>query len=256
MNVLHYAISQGNEALVLRLLEMKPDLIYKPSRNGFTPLSMAMGLSCSFSYSFVMRLFALCHPQAVATVTDIDKARLLREAVRARDDDNDEFGLDLLLPISTLDQVQAAFAKARKTPCTARLRALVEVQCGPLSLVLNQDVMGIVNEYLFGGGSKPVGESEADESGARKERRRREDRWFEAAVRDMAQLLEEDPTLIDVVDGGGDESAGFGGSGSTALHMASYAGCECRGTPSSCEALSGCCEGCRWLHCPSPRHLA
>jgi len=170
MNVLHHAIIQGDEDLVWRLLEMRPDLICKPSRNGFTPLSMAM------YYSFVMRLFALYHPQAVATVTDIDKARLLKEAVWAKGDDNpDEFGLGLLLPISTLDQVQTAFAVAGKTPCTARLRALVEVQCGPLSLVLNQDVMGILYKYLFGGGSKSVGEPEvADESefsGARRGRR-------------------------------------------------------------------------------------
>jgi len=34
MNVLHYALSQGNEVLVWRLLEMRPDLICKPSRHG------------------------------------------------------------------------------------------------------------------------------------------------------------------------------------------------------------------------------
>jgi len=235
-NVLHHAINQNNKALMWRLLEMRPDLIYKPSRNGFTPLSMAM------SGNFGMKLFALYHPQAVAAVTDIDKVRLLREAVRARDEDNDEFGLDLMLPISTLDQVQAAFVVEGKTPCTARLRALVEVQCGPLSLVLNQDVMGIVNEYLFGGGggSKSVGEPESageSEFSEVRKGRRREARWFEATVQDddklMAQLLDEDPTLIDAVNGGegdgGEETAsfsGYGSRGSTALHMASSEGCD------------------------------
>jgi len=52
MNVFHHAISQGNQALGWRLLGMRPDLIYKPSRHGFTPLSMAM------CYSFVFKLFA------------------------------------------------------------------------------------------------------------------------------------------------------------------------------------------------------
>jgi len=194
-----------------------------------------MSLGCSF----VMKLFALYHPQAAATVTDIDKVRLLREAVRnTRDDDNtnnDEFGLDLLLPISTLDQVQAAFVKEGRTPCTARLRALVEVQCGPLSLVLNQDVLGIVNEYLFGGGDpNSVGESESEAAESEfpfEARRKREARWFEATVQDddklMTQLLDEDPTLIDAVNSA-EEAASFGGggySGSTALHMASYARC-------------------------------
>jgi len=192
-----------------------------------------MNFRWSFEYGFVMKLFALYHPQAVATVTDVDKARLLREAVRD-DNDNIKSSLDLLLPVSTLDQVQEAFAKARRTPCTARLRTLVEVQCGPMSLVLNQDVMGIVNEYLFGGvGSKSVGEPEVAD-GARK-RRKREARWFEAAVQFnhklMAQLLDEDPSLIDAVKreaGDSEGSANFGGSGycgSTALHMASYAEC-------------------------------
>jgi len=176
-------------------------------------------------YSFAMRLFAL-YPQVVATATDIDKSRLLREAVRKSD--NDEFSLDLMFPISTLDQVQAAFAVERITPCTARLRALVEVQCGPLSLVLNQDVMVMVNEYLFGG-FKSVGEPEVADSEFSEARR--EARWFKAAVQDddklMAQLLDEDPTLIDAVNDG-EDSASFGGggySGRTALHMASYGGC-------------------------------
>jgi len=65
----------------------------------------------------------------------------------------------------------------------------------------------------------------------RKKGKRREARWFEATVQDddklMAQLLDEDPTLIDAVNSA-EEAASFGGrgySGSTALHIATNAGC-------------------------------
>jgi len=205
---------------ILRLLEMRPDLLYKPSRSGFTPL---------MSLRFAMELFALYSPQ-VAALSDIDKARLLREAVRAMDGEDEEvcgaIGLDLLLPISTLDQVEAAFEAQENRParCAGQLRAIVEAQCDVLAMVfLNQDVMGIVYEYLFDGGNKSSFESEAAEesevsSDTRK--RRREEQWFEAAVEDdeklMAQLLEEDPTLIDAVTHR-ETSDGSGSSGGHGL---------------------------------------
>jgi len=147
MNVLHHAISQDDEILVLRLLKMRPDLVYKPSRSGFTPLSMAMGLSCSF----LMKLFALYSPHAAAALTAIDNARLLPEAVRAMEeedeDDGGEIGLNLLLPISTFDQVEAAFEAQENKPvrCAGRvLRAFIETHCDVLAKgSLNQDVMGL-----------------------------------------------------------------------------------------------------------------
>jgi len=226
MNVLHHAISQDNETLVWRLLEMRPDLIYKPSRSGFTPLSMAM------RFPFVMKLFALYSPQAVATLTAIDKSRLLREAVWAMEENKDggEIGLDLLLPISTLDELEVAFEaqKYKKLRCAGQVRAFVEAQCAILAMmVLNQDVMGIVYEYLFGGGAKSEAAEESEVSSDAREKRRREEQWFEAAVEDdeklMAQLLEEDPTLIDSVTLR-DTSTTYGGK--TALHTASYEGCD------------------------------
>jgi len=160
-----------------------------------------------------------------------------------------EICLNLLLPISTLGQVEAAFKafeadENKKLRCAGQvLRAFVQAHCDVLAKrFLNQDVMGIVYEYLFGGGTKSsfdeseVAESEVDEPEAAEEsevssdarkRRMREKRWFEAAVQDdeklIAQLLEEDPTLIDVVHLS-EPNPSLGGM--TALHMASEEGCE------------------------------
>jgi len=118
-------------------------------------------------FSFVMKLFALYSPQAAAALTDIDKARLLWEAVREMEEEDEEgcgeIGLDLLLPISTLDQLQAAFEAFEAQEMKGQLRALVEAQCDILEIVvLNQDVMGIVYEYLFGGGAKSEADDAAD----------------------------------------------------------------------------------------------
>jgi len=56
--------------------------------------------------------------------------------------------LDLYLPQATFDQVVTAFRAMNESP-EGRLRPLIDAQCGPLSMVLKQDVMGIVYEYLF-----------------------------------------------------------------------------------------------------------
>jgi len=94
---------------------------------------------CAFRIIFqqlTVRLFQLC-PQVA---TDYDKEFLLRVAVR----DDCEADLDLYLPHSTVDQVVAAFRAMtdNKSP-EGRLRPLIDAQCGPLLMVLNQDVMGI-----------------------------------------------------------------------------------------------------------------
>jgi len=66
MNVLHYAIQQENEALVWRLLELKPELIHhSSSANGFTPLHMWSSHATSPLHDMQSRLFRMC-PQ-VAT---------------------------------------------------------------------------------------------------------------------------------------------------------------------------------------------
>jgi len=125
-----------------------------------------------------MPLFKLW-PQAA---TDVEKGRLLQRAVRDCDS-----GLDLIMPISAVDRVVAAFKAVPSQSGEARLRALVEAQCGPLSMVLSNDVMGVVYEYLFGG--KLV-------RGFARE-------WFEAVENGdgklAAQLLNDDPALIDTI---------------------------------------------------------
>jgi len=138
-SALHYAIQVDESSLIWRLLEMRPDLIRSVSRTGLTPLRMAIWLSRSPPNLLLipMTLFKL-YPQAA---TDVDKDRLLQMAVKYGDD----YGLDLVMPISTFDRIVAAFKGVRKS-CESQLRHVVDA---PLSTVLSQDVMGIVDEYLF-----------------------------------------------------------------------------------------------------------
>lgn len=60
-------------------------------------------------------------------------------------------------------------------------------------------------------------------------KRRREEQWFEAVVQDdeklTAQLLDEDPTLIDVVHDSDGGTSFTGSDGGKTLHIASYEGC-------------------------------
>jgi len=130
-----------------------------------------------------LKLFKMC-PQAA---TDFDKICLLQRA--AQDDSND---LDFLLPLSTFDLVVAACRPVSQNKSyEGRLRALVDAQCALLSMVLNQDVLGTVYEYLFGvkQKSKPL-------SGLCATKRNIE-QWFKAAVNNdeklAATLLHEDP---------------------------------------------------------------
>jgi len=154
-----------------------------------------------------MKLFAL-YQQAAAT--HIDKLHLLQFAV----ENGKDYCLDLALPISTFDQIVAAFrAKGWKR----RLKPLVDAQCSSLSMVLDPNVMGIVYEYLFGvhlPDLKPSSEDEAAElltEAWAKVRKRGE--WFNAARNGdeqlVAQLLAEDPALVDVkIDGDWVDSIG------------------------------------------------
>jgi len=92
-----------------------------------------------------------------------------------------------------------------------RLRLLIDAQCGPLSMVLNRDIMGIVDEYLFAEQHNERGQ-ETEESSQQKKR------WFEAVMRGdkelVSKMLSEDPSLLAVGDVFGD----------TALHMAAVGG--------------------------------
>jgi len=200
MNVLHHAICGYKEEFIWRLLEMRPSLISCAAGNGLAPLCMKMW--CGGNASTVMKLFEL-YPQAA--VTHIDKLRLLQIAVR---DDNDS-SLDLMLPMSTFDQIVTAFQEDKKG-CEGRLRPLLDTQCSPLSMILGQNVMGIVNEYLFGGkppqrnmlsGDGPPADAVAA-SEALAEVRKRE-QWFNAARNGgeqlVAQLLAQGPALVDTV---------------------------------------------------------
>jgi len=136
---------------------------------------------------------------------------IFSEAVR----DDCESDLDLYLPISTFDQAVAAFRTMPKKSPEGRLRPLIEAQCGPLSIVLNQDVMGIVYEYLFIQQRNERGEETED-------RNQQNKRWFEA-VRSgdkelVTQMLSENPSLLEVRGVYGDVS------GNTALHLAAIEG--------------------------------
>jgi len=154
---------------------------------------------CGGRASVAMKLFAL-DPQAAAT--HIDKLRLLQLAV----EDGKDSSLDLLLPMSTFDQIVAAF-QAAKMGCEGRLRPLVATQCSPLSMVLGQNVMGIVCEYLFG--VKPPQRKLSGELDGRSSdevaltEARKKGEWFNAARNGdeqlVAQFLAEDPALVDVV---------------------------------------------------------
>jgi len=73
-----------------------------------------------------------------------------------------------------------------------RLRPLIDAQCGALSMVLNQDVMRIVYEYLF------LTQQESNERGRETvERRQQKKRWLDAVKRGdkelVTQMLIEDP---------------------------------------------------------------
>jgi len=215
MTALHYAIIQGDEALACRLLETRPDLVQSASKNGLTPLRMATGpnrhKSRTLAYDkLVMKLFLL-DPQAA---TDFEMGNLLQLAVECGDSD-----LDLIMPNLNFDQIVAGL-KAFPTKSHYRFRPLVEKLCGPVSMVLSQDVMGIAYEYLFGVENKNKNTGMDDQSYAElRAALDRKTQWF-LAVREgneklIAQLLIEDPTLIDAVHREKDY---------TALHFASYEG--------------------------------
>jgi len=205
MTALHHAILQGNEALVWRLLEMKPDLIQSaPGPDGRTPLRMATGRRRHATSTkrtpdkMAFKLFEL-YPQA----TGVEKGRLLYHLSVWSGSDSD---FELIFPISTFDQIVASFKAApQEWDYEDRLRSLVDEQCGPLSTVLRQDVMGIVYEYLWGAPDFAISPG--------KERKQ----WFEAVETGneklVTQLLGEDPSLIDAI---------HRGEGYTALHFASH----------------------------------
>jgi len=193
LTALHHAILQGKEALVWRLLEMKPDLIYTVSGpDGRTPLRMATGRRRHAPTKertpdkMAFRLFQM-YPQ---TATGVEKVRLLLNLSAYGGSDSD---FELIFPISTFDQIVASFkAAVQEWGYEDRLRSFVDEQCGPLSTVLHQDVVGIVYEYLWGVREVAV----SPEKGMK--------RWFEAVETAnetlVAELLREKPSLIDAID--------------------------------------------------------
>lgn len=139
---LHVAVRMGNEQVVSRLLDVaSPTLIKVVNHNGWTALHYAAYRS-EWSQEVIVRLWRL-NPGSLCIVnarheTPFDIAVQLRN----------NYLVELWQGSLPLDDVFHAFIRCKNTGYMEQLRPKLETQCEGLLGWLNQDVVGLVSDYL------------------------------------------------------------------------------------------------------------
>lgn len=139
-NALHVAALNGQESIVDMLLASNPQLIHALTDRGETVLHLASE-SRSRNQQFYANLLML-NPDALRAV-DSNSSIPFNIAVECEND----CAIELMQKNLTFEEIARAFG-ARNKIHEERLRPIVEEQCECLKLLLNQDVIGMVFEYL------------------------------------------------------------------------------------------------------------
>lgn len=135
----HYATMSGHDQVAEMLLALKPEHVNSVDRYGSTLLHLALRRLCSLRI-----LPQLVSAFALHSVNLFGETPIMVAMVSKHDS-----AFDFLQPQLTVDEILEAIRQCQKTKIyEVRMRAVVDLQCASLLLVLGRDVLGTVFEYL------------------------------------------------------------------------------------------------------------
>lgn len=137
---LHYAVMRGHEKVVSLLLDTNPDQAHRVDQQGNTLLHIASFNPLTFCEGLTQKVYEV-NTNALHAVNSDSKTPLQVAIGR-----NNKPAVAWLQRKTCWDDIWSALV-AWKRPVQP-IRELIEQQCEPLSRYLNQDVLGLVYEYV------------------------------------------------------------------------------------------------------------